>query len=300
MLLLLIIHIIVFTTLCLCIRFRRKVARATSRLYRKRERQQVEIRNVPQTERIPPYATIEMLPVNTSQVEPVPPFEPTEEIVYLNQPAAEPEPIYDSIGVNTPVYELQMEPEPTHTSTLETVLYNEPAAEPERVYDSIGVNTPIIKHLLILGITSIILNSILAVILFAAYIAIIVLYSLFSNYFFISQFSVFAAVIESIGLIAMIIGTILTLVGSCLAFAQNKKTRLAGLISSIAAIWTLSTHCIINVIIMILSIILDPSIGSLICGPMIGFIVAFQLVLLIFNSIFICVVGKSLRKEEDE
>ena len=91
-LLLLIIHIIVFTTLCLCIRFRRKVARATSRLYRKRERQQVEIRNVPQTEPVPPYATIEMLPVNTSQVEPEPLFEPTEEIVYLNQPAAEPEP----------------------------------------------------------------------------------------------------------------------------------------------------------------------------------------------------------------
>ena len=132
-LLLLIIHIIVFTTLCLYINCRRKVARATSRLYRKRERQQVEICNVPQTEPVPPYDTIEMLPVNESQVEPVPPFEPTEEIVYLNQPAAEPEPIYDPTGVNTPIDELQMEPEPTYTSTIEPVLYNEPAAEPEPI-----------------------------------------------------------------------------------------------------------------------------------------------------------------------
>ena len=72
-LLLLIIHIIVFTTLCLC---RRKVDRANSRLYRKRERQQVEIRNVPQTEPVPPYATIEMLPVNESQTEPEPIYDP--------------------------------------------------------------------------------------------------------------------------------------------------------------------------------------------------------------------------------
>ena len=113
-------------------------------------------------------------------------------------------------------------------------------------------NITVIKHLLILGITSIILNLILAVALLAAYIAIIVLYSLLSN-----GINIFAAVIESIGLIAMITGTILTLVGSCLAIAPSKKTRLAGLISSIAAIWTLSTHCIINVIIMILSFILD-------------------------------------------
>ena len=156
-------------------------------------------------------------------------------------------------------------------------------------------NITVIKHLLILGITSIILNLILAVALLAAYIAIIVLYSLLSN-----GINIFAAVIESIGLIAMITGTILTLVGSCLAIAPSKKTRLAGLISSIAAIWTLSTHCIINVIIMILSFILDVQFDavSVYCGPMLGVIIAFQLVLLIFNSIFICVVGKSLRKEE--
>ena len=71
--------------------------------------------NESQMEPVPPYDTIEMLPVNESQMEPVPPFVPTEEIVYLNQPAAEPEPIYDSTGVNTPVYELQMEPEPPYT-----------------------------------------------------------------------------------------------------------------------------------------------------------------------------------------
>ena len=160
-------------------------------------------------------------------------------------------------------------------------------------------NITVIKHLLILGITSIILNSILAVAFLAAYIVIIVLYSLQSNGVYVSSVSIFAAVIESIGLIAMIIGTILTLVGSCLAFAQSKKTRLAGLISSVIAIWTLSTHCIINVIIMILSFILDVRFNLLIvCGSVLVFIVAFQLVLLIFNSIFICVVGKSLKKEE--
>ena len=161
-------------------------------------------------------------------------------------------------------------------------------------------NITVIKHLLILGITSIILNSILAVFLFAAYIAIIVLYSLFSSGYYVGRVNIFAAVIESIGLIAMIICTILTLVGSCLAFAQNKKTRLAGLISSIAAIWTLSVHFVINVIIMILSFILDVRYNSLliVCGSVLVFIVAFQLVLLIFNSIFICVVGKSLKKEE--
>ena len=278
------------------------MARATSRLYRRRERQQVEICNVPQTERIPPYDTIEMLPVNTSQVEPVPPFEPTEEIVYLNQPAAEPEPIYDSTGVNTPVYELQMEPEPTHTSTLETVLYNEPAAEPERVYDSTGVNTLVIKHLFILGITSIILNSILAVFLFAANVILVVFYGIFSSGYYVGRVNIFATVIESIGLIAMIICTILTLVGSCLAFAQNKKTRLAGFISSVIAIWTLSTHFIINVFVIILTFMLHFQFGtvSVICGPVLGVTIAFQLVLLIFNSIFICVVGKSLKKEEDE
>ena len=62
-----------------------------------------------------------------------PPFVPTEDIVYLNQPAAEPEPIYDPTGVNTPIDELQMEPEPPYTSTIEPVLYNEPAAEPEPI-----------------------------------------------------------------------------------------------------------------------------------------------------------------------
>ena len=160
----------------------------------------------------------------------------------------------------------------------------------------------VIKHLCVLGIVSVILNSMSVVILFAGYTTVVVIYGIDSDSVsgeIQSDFYTFAAVVEFLCLLATVISSILTLVGSCLAMVPNKRIRKAGLVSSIAAVWTLSIHIIINIFVMVLTFVLQLSnTVYTVCGSVLVCIVVLQLFLLLFNSIFICVVGKSLRKVE--
>ena len=156
----------------------------------------------------------------------------------------------------------------------------------------------VIKHLFILGIASIILNSIFILCFFAGYTSIVVLYGIFVHYPSGDiLLSILFIIIESIGIIISILCSILTLVGSCLVTVSNKKKRIKGIVVSIVSIWMLSIHFCINIILMIICFGLRYySITSYVLIP----IVVFQLILLIYNSIFVCVVGRSLRKVEDE
>ena len=168
-----------------------------------------------------------------------------------------------------------------------------------------AIDVTVMQHLYVFGMASVVLNSILAVTSFVAYIAIIVFYGLLSTYslhdYSGGQFSVFAAVIESFSLLVTIVSTIFTLVGSCLGMVSNRKTGIAGIVSSVIAIWMLSTHFIINFLMMILTFMFDGFfIGinvSHVCGSLLVFILVFQFVLFIFNSVFIIVIWMSLRKE---
>ena len=155
----------------------------------------------------------------------------------------------------------------------------------------------VIKHLFILGIISIILNSIFILCFFAGYTSIAVLYGILINYYPSStlQSIILFVIIESFGIIISILCSILTLVGSCLGLVSDKKRRIKGIVVSIVSIWMLSIHFCINIIIMIVSFGYY-TIASFVLIP----IIVFQLILLIYNSIFVCVVGRSLRHVEDE
>ena len=83
---------------------------------------------------------------------------------------------------------------------------------------------------------------------------------------------------------------------------RRRKLRTAGLVSSVVAIWILSVHFIINIFVLSLTFVSDiPSnIYKIINGSVLAYIVLFQLILLIYNSVFICVVGRILRQEEHD
>ena len=162
-------------------------------------------------------------------------------------------------------------------------------------------NISVIKHLFVLAIISIILNSIFILNFFGGYATIAIFYSFSVNVYF----SKFAAAFESIGVFATVISTVLTLVGSCLVVSPNKKTRIAGLVLSLVSICILLIHFIINILFLALTLtfyvdISRISISFLVNACVLGCLVLFQSILLIYNSIFICIVGCSLRKEEDE
>ena len=162
-------------------------------------------------------------------------------------------------------------------------------------------NIAVIKHLFVLGIISIILNSMFIMNFFGGYISIVVFY----RYFIIDNFARFAVAFESIGVFATVACTVLTLVGSSLAVSPNKKTRVAGLVLSLVSICILLIHFIVNIIFLALTLssYLSFSLNDiflLVNACVLGPLVLFQLILLIYNSIFICIVGCSLRQEEDE
>ena len=163
-------------------------------------------------------------------------------------------------------------------------------------------NISVIKHLFVLAIISIILNSIFILIFVEGYISTVVFYGLSASshyyYYYYSKegFSIFAAIIESLSIFASVVCAILTMVGSCLAVSPNKKRRKVGLILSLVSICILSMHLVINIIVMIVSL-LGYNVNS---GAVLAPIVVFQSILLIYNSIFVCVIGCSLRQVADE
>ena len=164
----------------------------------------------------------------------------------------------------------------------------------------------VIKHLSVLAIASIILNSMFILFFLAGYITITIFYGLTvtTRSSFLSnekEISTFAAIIESISVIATVACSILTMVGSCLVVATNKKRREVGLKLSVVSILILSMHLVINIIVMILSFVYN--LGNtylLISGYVLFSIVFFQSILLIYNSIFVCVIGCSLRKKNEQ
>ena len=162
----------------------------------------------------------------------------------------------------------------------------------------------VIKHMFILGIITIILNSLFIFCFLAGYISIAIMYGIVATnarIFDNEIFSIFAATVETIGILAFFLYTTLTLVGSCLVTVSDKKRRIQGIIVSIVAVWILSVHFFMNIILLIISIVNGGRDTLLIINGfvLIG-IVVLQLILLIYNSIFVCVVGCSLRKVEDE
>ena len=153
----------------------------------------------------------------------------------------------------------------------------------------------VIKHLFILGITSIILNTILPTFILAGHISVVLFYGINSN---LKVFSYFAAAVETIGVLAFFLYTTLTLVGSCLVTVSDKKKRIKGIVVSIVAISILSVHFFMNIILLIVSVVSGGRLSSLLTinGIVLVPIVVGQLILLIYNSMFVCVVGYSLRQ----
>ena len=166
----------------------------------------------------------------------------------------------------------------------------------------------VIKHLSVWAIASIILNSMFILIFVVGYIIIAALYGTIvtTSSSFLSngngkELSTFAVIIESISVVATIACSVLTMVGSCLAVATNKKRRKVGLILSVVSIWILSIHLVINIIFMILSFsYIQSNLDLVIGGSMLLPIVVIQSILLIYNSIFVCVIGCSLRKKNEQ
>ena len=162
----------------------------------------------------------------------------------------------------------------------------------------------VIKHLFILGIISIILNTILPIFILAGHISVVVFYGFNTKPNSSNEvFSIFAATVETIGVLAFFLYTTLTLVGSCLVTVSDKKKRIKGIVVSIVAISILSVHFFMNILLLILNVVNGRgyiysllTLNSVVLAP----IIVLQLILLIYNSIFVCVVGCSLRKVEDE
>ena len=166
----------------------------------------------------------------------------------------------------------------------------------------------VIKHLFVLAIISIMLNSMFIIHFVASYITIAALYSNIaarSSYFYSNEngkeISTFVIIIESISVIATIACSVLILVGSCLAVATNKKRRKVGLALSVVSILILSIHLVINIIVMALSFMyIIVNTYLLVNGSVLASNVVFQSILLIYNSIFVCVIGCSLRKKNEQ
>ena len=162
-------------------------------------------------------------------------------------------------------------------------------------------NLVVVRDLFVLAIISIILNSMFILNFVGGYITVAIFYGISVDVYFTR----FATALESIGVFATVVCTVLTLVGSCLVVSPNKKTRTAGLVLSLVSICMLWMHFLINIIVMILTInsyirISRNSAYLLVNACVLGPIVLFQSILLIYNSIFICVVGRSLMKENGQ
>ena len=162
----------------------------------------------------------------------------------------------------------------------------------------------VIKHLFILAIISIILNSIFILLFLAGYFAIAVLYGVTASIPYYSsgrELGIFATIMVSISIAATTVSYILTMVGSCLAMSPNKKTRTASLVLSVFSIWILFTHIITNIIVETLSFAdVSGNKYAVFNAALLVPIVVVQSILLIYNSIFACVIGCSLRQVADE
>ena len=156
-------------------------------------------------------------------------------------------------------------------------------------------NLVVVRDLFVLAIISIILNSIFILNFIAGYIAVAVFYGLYVDEFF----SKFATAFESIGVFVTVVCSILTLFGSCLVVSPNMSIRISGFMLSSSSIFVLLIHFIINIIFMVITVktYLDGSNENtylLINACVLGAIAVFQLILLIYNSSFVCAVGRSL------
>ena len=157
----------------------------------------------------------------------------------------------------------------------------------------------VVKHLFILGIISIILNTLFLTAFLTGYISIVVLYGINSRSNDLNEaFSAFAAAVETIGILAFFLTSTLTLVGSSLVIMSDKKKRVAGIVVTIIGICILVIHIITNVILLIINFAYGRGQLLTINGYILIPTVLFQFSLLIYNSIFVSIAGYSLRKEQ--
>ena len=159
----------------------------------------------------------------------------------------------------------------------------------------------VVKKLLRWAIISIIVNSMSVIIFIGGYSAIVVLYSVSASSPITDgePFSIIAAGYETFSVVITVVCSTLSLLGSCFAVAPLKKKRIAGFVLSLVSIWILSMHFVINVFVLMLTFThIDGNVYLAINGSVLVPIVVSQLIMLIYNSIFVCVVGCSLRKEK--
>ena len=156
----------------------------------------------------------------------------------------------------------------------------------------------VIKHLFVWAIISIILNSTFIFFFLAAYIVVFTAFGFILFPYNGRGIVLFAAIMESIGVFATVLCLTLTMVGSCLAVTSNKKRRMKAFVLSLVSICILSIHFLINIFIIILSF----SVGGInfVNGYVLLPFVVLQPILLIYNSIFVCVVGRSLREKNEQ
>ena len=166
----------------------------------------------------------------------------------------------------------------------------------------------VVRDLFVLAIISIILNSLFILNFIAGYITVAILYRSSVD----EPFSRFATALESIGVFATVACTVLTLFGSYLAVSPSQSLRMSGIMLFVSSILALLIHFIINIVFIVITVTtyLDASredvdkpkedMALLINACVLGVIAVFQLILLIYNSSFVCAIGRSLRWSEVE
>ena len=145
------------------------------------------------------------------------------------------------------------------------------------------METITVNNLFVLGIISIILNSMFILTFVIGYVSIAVLYclaSIINFHDYQSHFSIFATIVELVGFFAIVTTALLTLVGSYLGVSQNKKQRKASFILLIVSISILFVHFIANTFILTFSLVFyAPNVINVpllyICGDLLACIVLY-------------------------
>ena len=173
--------------------------------------------------------------------------------------------------------------------------------------------TTVVKKLFVLGMISVVLNSMFLLIFTGCYITVLIIYGVSSSYYvpyypsntdsgylLQTRFSMFAAIFESIVFISSFLSSLLILIGSCLGMMEKERLRTVSQNLSKVAVLILLFNIVVNTIITSLSFVaIVPGVINssylIICGSILVGVLVFQLIMLLYGIVFMCVVRKSLR-----
>ena len=117
--------------------------------------------------------------------------------------------------------------------------------------------TTVVKKLFVLGMISVVLNSMFLLIFTGCYITVLIIYGVSSSYYvpyypsntdsgylLQTRFSMFAAIFESIVFISSFLSSLLIYIGSCLGMMEKERLRTVSQnLSKVAVLILLFEHC---------------------------------------------------------